>query len=40
MQTSDVETSRPPLGGIVWDVFLNAIIPVILYKLSKRYVSS
>jgi hypothetical protein len=40
MQTSGVQTSRPPLGGIVWGVFLNAIIPVILYKLSKRYVSS
>ncbi len=27
------------MGGIVWDIALNAIIPVVLYKLSKRYVS-
>jgi hypothetical protein len=32
-----VQASRPPLGGIVWDIALNAIIPVVLYKLSKRY---
>jgi hypothetical protein len=39
MRTSDVQASRPPLGGIVWDIVLNAIIPVILYRLSKHYVS-
>jgi hypothetical protein len=39
MQTSDVQTSRPPLGSIVWGIVLNAIIPVVLYKLSKRYLS-
>jgi hypothetical protein len=39
MQTSDVQMSRPPLGGIVWNIVLNAIIPVVLYKLSKRYLS-
>jgi hypothetical protein len=38
-QPSDVQASRPPLGGIVWDIVLNAVIPVILYKLSKRYIS-
>ena len=38
-QASDVQVSRPPLGGAVWDIVLNAIIPVILYKLSKRYLS-
>jgi hypothetical protein len=38
-QSSDVQGSRPPLGGAIWDIVLNAIIPVILYKLSKRYVS-
>src|SRR6204780_4899031 len=38
-QPSDVQVSRPPLGGAVWDIVLNAIIPVILYKLSKRYLS-
>ena len=37
MQTSDVQTARPPLGGIVWGIVLNAIIPVVLYQLSKRY---
>jgi hypothetical protein len=39
MQTSDVQTSRPPLDSIVWGILLNAIIPVVLYKLSKRYLS-
>ena len=39
MQTSDVQESRLPLGGVVWDMALNAIVPVILYKLSKRYLS-
>ncbi len=38
-QTSDVQASRPPLGGAVWDIVLNAIVPVVLYKLSKRYLS-
>jgi hypothetical protein len=38
-KTSDVQASRPPVGNIVWDIALNAIIPVILYKLSKRYIS-
>ncbi|HXA77550.1 MAG TPA: VC0807 family protein [Candidatus Acidoferrales bacterium] len=38
-QPSDVQASRPPLGGIVWDILLNAVIPVILFKLSKRYIS-
>ena len=36
---SSVETPRPPVGGIVWGIVLNAVIPVILYKLSKRYLS-
>jgi hypothetical protein len=38
-QISDVQASRPPLGRAVWDIVLNAVIPVILYKLSKRYLS-
>jgi hypothetical protein len=38
-ETSGVEASRPPLGGAVWDIVLNALIPVLLYKLSKRLVS-
>jgi hypothetical protein len=40
MQASDVPTSRPPLGGIAWGIVLNAVIPVVLYKLSKRYLSN
>jgi hypothetical protein len=39
MQAGDEQTSRPPLRGIVWGIVLNAIIPVVLYKLSKRYLS-
>jgi uncharacterized membrane protein len=39
MQITDQRTSRPPLGGIVWTIFLNATIPVILYRLSRRYLS-
>ena len=39
MQTATVQTSRPALGGIVWGIVLNAIIPVVLYKLSRRYLS-
>jgi hypothetical protein len=39
MRTSDVEASRPPLGGVVRDIVLNAIVPVVLYRLSKRYLS-
>ena len=40
MQTAEVQTSRPALGGIVWGIVLNAIIPVVLYKLSRRYLSA
>jgi hypothetical protein len=39
MQAFDEPASRPPIGGIVWDVALNAVIPVILYRLSKHYLS-
>jgi hypothetical protein len=39
MQASDGQRSRPPLGSIVWGIVLNAIIPVLLYKLSKSYFS-
>src|SRR5215471_17664440 len=31
--------ARPPVAGIAWGIVLNAVIPVILYKLSKRYYS-
>jgi hypothetical protein len=39
MQASGVQVSRPPLAGIIWDIVLNAVIPLVLYKLSKRYLS-
>jgi hypothetical protein len=39
MQSSSAQVSRPPLGGIVWGIVLNAIFPVVLYKLSKRFIS-
>ena len=39
MQTAEVQTSRPAFGGIVWGIVLNAIIPLLLYKLSRRYLS-
>ena len=32
--------NRPPIGNIVWGIILNAVFPVILYKLSKRYFSA
>jgi hypothetical protein len=40
VETSGTQTSRPPLGSIVLGFLLNAIIPVVLYKLSKKYLSS
>lgn len=33
------QINRPPVGNIVWGIVLNAVFPVILYKLSKRYYS-
>jgi hypothetical protein len=33
------QAARPPLGDIAWGIVLNAVVPVILYKLSKRYYS-
>jgi len=30
---------RPPVASIAWGVVLNAVVPVILYKLSKKYYS-
>jgi len=31
--------NRPPIGNIAWGIILNAVFPVILYTLSKRYYS-
>jgi hypothetical protein len=39
MQTAAEQISRPPVRGIVWGIFLNATIPVVLYKFSKHYLS-
>ena len=39
MQTAEMQLSRPVLSGIVWGIVLNAMIPVILYKMSRRYLS-
>ena len=33
------QPARPPIGNIVWGLVLNAVFPVVLYKLSKRYIS-
>jgi len=34
------DAARPPLRGFLWDIALNAGIPLLLYRLSKRYVSA
>ena len=34
------DTPRPPLRGFLWDIALNAGIPLLLYRLAKRYVSA
>lgn len=36
---TSLQTARPPLGPIAWGMVLNAVVPVILYSLSKRYYS-
>jgi hypothetical protein len=33
------ENTRLPVRGILFDIALNAIIPLILYRLSKRFIS-
>ena len=35
----DKQSPTPPIRGILWDIGLNAIIPLALYRISKRYVS-
>ena len=34
------ENPKPPVRGILFDIALNAIVPLLLYRLSKRYISS
>src|SRR5215467_881079 len=36
---ASVQAARPPVGDIVWGLILNAVFPVVLYKLSKHYFS-
>lgn len=36
---ASIQSARPPIGNIVWGIVLNAVFPVIFYKLSKRYLS-
>ena len=39
MRTVEIvkQTSQPRLSGIFWGILLNAVVPVLLYKFSKRY---
>ncbi|HKF20280.1 MAG TPA: VC0807 family protein [Candidatus Angelobacter sp.] len=34
------QEARPPVRSIAWGIFLNAAVPVILYKLARRYFSA
>jgi hypothetical protein len=34
-----VQPVRPPIAGILRDIFLSAVVPVLFYKLSKRFYS-
>jgi hypothetical protein len=34
-----IPAAKPPLAAIAWGIVLNAVVPVILYELSKRYYS-
>ena len=38
--TASPQVIRPPLETVAWSIVLNAVVPVILYKISKRYYSS
>jgi len=37
--TASPQVVRPALGTIAWGIVLNAVFPVLLYKLAKRYYS-
>jgi hypothetical protein len=39
LNTASPQVVRPPLGTIAWGIVLNAVFPVVLYKLAKRYYS-
>jgi hypothetical protein len=34
------DAPRPPLRGFLWDIALNAGIPLLFYRLAKRYLSA
>jgi hypothetical protein len=34
------QEARPPVSSIAWGIFLNAAVPVVLYKLARRYFSA
>jgi hypothetical protein len=38
-QDAPNQNPRPPIFPIVWDIVLNATIPVVLYQLSLRFIS-
>lgn len=38
--TAPTQAARPPIADVVWAIILNAVFPVILYKLSLRYLSA
>jgi hypothetical protein len=42
MQALSIPTpeARPPVRSIAWGIFLNAAVPVVLYKLARRYFSA
>jgi hypothetical protein len=42
MQALPISTqeARPPVRSIAWGIFLNAAVPVVLYKLARRYFSA
>jgi len=39
VETPSTRQPRPAIAPVVWDIILNAAVPIILYKLSKRFVS-
>ncbi len=39
-RTMPADTPRPPVRGFLLDIALNAGIPVLLYRLAKRYLSA
>ena len=40
IRSTPSETPRPPLRGFLLDILLNAAIPWVLYRQTKRYLSA